>query len=258
MSEDVKKAIPAEADDWQKSWPVWVVDAVRKMEAIETRNSNLLPNPTPPWVVSIGKQLFGVANRSFEKSRFDESGPLFLGRMIGHLIEVAKSLDKVLENFSLKMAEVDAELKRKLHPITYARLLRDAEKNGNEFTRLMEAVDKSLRAKQRVIARTMAIAREQPVQESAEFFQGVSEALAKPTYDQAGKLASKDDSAQLYVLLFFNWRKLRKFNTVTDLYKWACKRLGNDEVGDLDSFKRFCHRHKIQLHPRGRPRKKRT
>lgn len=243
--------------EWPDDWPAWVRQIADEMAKAETLPLDVIPFVSRKWVARMAEQVFVPALLGPGAIDSEEPGARIVGRIIGHQIELIQTLPMLGEKSLKAMEEFDEKLRAKLNAKAYARLLKSTAKYTKGEEKIIEALEGTLERKCEAMKRAMSAACEQPINESGEYFRGVSEALENRIFNEEGKFQIGGTRYQLYSLLLTWWRLVEDFKNSSQLYNWCCVLLGQANVGDLATFQRLCRRNEIRLGARGKPLKKR-
>jgi len=254
---------------WPTNWPEWVLHALNELEAAENEMvTERVPNDAPEWVKRIAVELVKLTVPTVKLSAIEktgeitESGPQFLGKMIGHfewLLENDNGLIKQLERAKEAFERFDQEMRRKLSKKAYARLQKEGEKYQPDVDRFFAVVEKMLVAKATAITAVKKLVDQQPWEEKKAFYDGYTPALDAAIFADDGHFQNEKltSTTNIYVLLCIFWRVVKnKIPSITLLHAWLCRVLGAQQVGQVGRVKMICHRMRITLGPRGRPRKR--
>lgn len=255
--EKLDSELNSRGTQWPDDWPAWVRQIADEMARAETLPLDVIPFVSRKWVARMAEQVFLPALLGPGGMDLKEPGARIVGRIIGHQLEVIQTLPMLGEKALKAMEEFDKKLQSKLNAKSYARLLKATAKYTKGEEKLLEVLEGTLERKCEIMKRAMSAACEQPINESAEFFRGVSEALENRIFSEEGKFQIGGTRYQLYALLLMWWRLVEDFKTSSQLYMWCCVLLGQASVGDLATFQRLCRRNEIRLGARGKPLSKR-
>ncbi len=244
-----------EEDTWPTTWPAWVVEIANELKVAEgTEAEEFLPADSPPWVESLCRELLGAMFSKLNVDDFKESGPRFVGLLLGHhkrLIDGSKGFDLAMDRAMEAVEQISAELQQRLTKEQFERLTAKGQEELEDASRVIDRKEQALR-------RGILLALDQPADEQVEFFEGYSTALKDEIYDSNGRLAHETfpNIAVLYLFMVLNWRGIQQMPSVPQLYKWLGTLVPPDQLGDIDRLRGICKRHKLKLAGRGRPRKK--
>jgi len=250
-------AIAACGEVWPQDWPVWVREIAEEMASAETLPLDVIPFASRKWVGKMAEQVFCPAILGPGSIDFAEPGARVVGRIVGHHLELMHTLPLLAEKAVKALEEFDGKLRSKLNPKTYARLMKAGAKYEKGWEKIEEVFESTAERKCEIMERAMSTACAQPLEELADYFRGVAEALENRTFNEEGNFQVGGTRYQLYALLLVWWRLVEDFKNSVQLYKFCCLLLGQAKVGDLATFQRLCRRNEIRLGARGKPLSKR-
>lgn len=257
----------AEASEFPNTWPAWVIKIEKELEAAEEAGGvEMEVKGQPPWVVPMRIELAKLFVPTVRKADYQENGPRFIGKILGHQRNFLKS-ENGLERQMVRGAEVMErfleEMRRKLNRKAYARWRKKVAKWQAKYEpdaiRMSERFEAVVKLKLRVISHGIKLSIDQPQMEHKDFQRGYFEALNKEIYDDQGHLLHEklSSTTMIYHLMATYWRWVKQLPSIPALHRWLCAVLGSSQVGDISRVKGICRRFGVHLAPRGRPRKKR-
>ena len=248
---------------WPATWPSWVIQSLDELQVAESAmKDELLPHHAPEWAWRVLGELVKIANPTIRVANIGESGPRFLGRVVGHLEWLLKSdngIQKAYESVDEAFERFDTELRKKLSKKAYARFLAEGEKYQPDVDRFLTAAGKVLETKSVLIGSVKLLADQQPFQENQDFYDGYGHALNVEVIEDDGHFRNEKltSTTNIYCLLLMFWRYvINRIPSIFLLHVWLCRVLGSKQVGEIGRVKMICHRLRITLGPRGRPRKR--
>ena len=233
--------------EWPAEWPSWVLDSLKKFEAIEPLMLQWIPVASRLWVAKLCSYIIAECCPTIASADPTVSGPRFLGRAVGHQLEMMQLLDESWEKAGTELDELNARLKKKLGPKVYARRLKHSEQYTRDLEQFANDLVELMEKKWALCQEIQALALTRPRAESAEFSIGLGEARTAKIVGETGELIVGGYRMKLYLLLVAFWRFVEKFNSSVQLYRWSCFWLGQAQVGDIFSFQRLCRRYSIRL-----------
>ncbi len=250
---------------WPESWPAWVVEILERLDGSVDQEDSLNDwggIDGPEWVQQMGMELIKIMNPTvvLNKQKTSESGPRVLGALIGHhqwLMDSENGLPKQLEIMAHALDIIGGELRTRLTPEQYQQLEQAGQNPVLELICPGEAFYRITQAQKAIITDALTAASKAPVNERAEFHRAYSKALSTGLFDEQGRPVYEKYSSttNIYFLMMFNWKAVKEFKSITELYTWLCQKLGEKQVGNLDRVKVICKRHQVKLASRGRPKK---
>ncbi|OGV57178.1 MAG: hypothetical protein A2283_20940 [Lentisphaerae bacterium RIFOXYA12_FULL_48_11] len=243
---------------WPAEWPKWVIKILNEMEETEKPAGEWCSEGAPEWVHTLERELFKVSMPAMKLEGPLESGPRFLGKMLGQyelMLNGDHSLEYQFENVEKVVDKLNESIKAKLNKKAYKRLLEKGKKYNPDFIRFAKRLELVVAAKQKCIAEARETAEQQFDAEKADFLKGFSEGFSTPIYDKDNRLVHEKLTTNIYLLMFVYWRRVREFPSTVVLYQWLTTLLGKQVIGSLDRIRRICVRIRLKLRPCGRPRK---
>lgn len=253
---------PESKPDWPKHWPEWVRQIGTAMETAEGIFPEWPSAEAPLWVHNIASEFVKLLNPSV-KFTCDESGPRFMGALVGHqqrLINDEAGFQHRLKRAGEAIDRLDEELKRKLSAKSYSRMMAKAKKYELDIDGLLDGFLKVIEQKNCAIESALKTAAEQEVCERNEFMSAYIKGFEANVFADEGNgiLIKERNSTRTTImfLLLINWRFLKsgKANRQS-VYVKLCNIFGAAKMGTFENFVYFCKRIGITFGPPGRPRK---
>lgn len=246
---------------WPATWPAWVLETLRELDAAEGIQTVLSFDDAPKWTQRMCAHLVETMAPLAFKSRSGVTGPRFLGTMIGHQqrnLELIEHIPELLElaapHFEKVWRIIDAA-KQRQGKTAYAKWMAWNEDVEKSVTTFFRQVDTVCAQKARIMESVPGRMRNAPLDEQAEYHAGLGASLAIELADDNGAVLHAGSATTVYCLMTAHWRTVTRLRSVAELYMWLCRVAGRPVVGDLDRVKKICQRHGIHFRRRGRPRK---
>lgn len=250
-----------EKAEWPASWPCWVLDTLRELEAAEDLQTVMSFDDAPKWTQHMLDDLLAVLNPKLATVAAVKSGPRFLGTTIGHQQRLFASRDLLAKlttdavpQYDKLMKLIDAAKLRQGKAV-YAKWQEWKETVEKNCARLCDQFDKVSDRKQAIIEGMQGRVNSAPMDEQAEYHAGLGESLGVELFDSNGGLLHGTSVTSVYFFMTAYWRYVLKMRSVAALHMWLCRLLGRSAVGDLDRVKKICQRNGIHFRRPGRPRK---
>ena len=256
---DVSTTTTILPDDLPENWSPWVAQTISELYSAEEVLFPYIPESAPKWVHDLLLEVVKATHPTTKLNFVNETGEVVLGSVAGHfrhLLEAENGLPKQLEKLGSISEKLDAEMRKKWGKRKYERFMHRNRRFVADVDRFFELQEVCYAKKYEALEKCFLDAIELPLNEQADFFGAYAKALSTELFDADGQSLHQTTSTPLYVWMVIFWRYVRRMPSATVLHQWLCGLFGSQQVGELGRIKQLCFRHKIQLRPQGRPKKK--
>lgn len=256
-SKDIRESFPDE-------WDEWVLVSLTKLESSESaiENSGFIKG-LPPWAKSMLEELIKPMLPSIIWELDGQTGPEFLGRLVGHqeyLLESDEAgiaFDHQLLNLDKSVKSIESFYKENYPEEEFEAHSELGEDLAEYWSSGLEHLIDVLEKKSEAIKQCRTRAFEQPFEVSQEFNKAYSQAQSTSLYNEHGNIdrLSNWNKVMLALIIFKPFVEKKEYiKNLPALHKWIV-RIHGYPIISFGSFKALCRKHGLKLADRGRPKK---
>jgi hypothetical protein len=256
ISQNVRESFPDE-------WDEWVLASLTDLETSEAAIAqSKFVEELPSWAKSMLEELIKPMLPSIKLEADEQTGPAFLGKLIGHqeyLLEsdeAGEAFERQLHTLATTTERIDSFV-QKHHAEEQLKMHAEL---GEEITAYwaagMEHLFSVMEKKSEAIKRCRTRAFEQPFEVAQEFNNVYAVAQSTPLYNDQGNIERLSNwNKVMLALVTFKPLVERKecFRNLPELHRWIVKIHGYSIIS-FASFKELCRQHGLKLATRGRPK----